>query len=254
MTRLIPAVFRQWLNVASAVAMPLTTYLAFGRGVSFDMATAGQRGTPLIEPAGYAFVVWGAIYAGAVVYAVGQAMPARRFDSLTARIGWWTASAFLGVCAWLVAARFRLLWLTVGCIVWIALSLLPAFLALPRPGRADRPSTYLFVSLPLSIFFGWVTVATFANLAAALKESGVFDGAEQAWTIALIAVACAVALRVLLISSGNVAYGFTVAWALIAIVVANSILRGPYPAIVIAASAGTLLALGGLLYARDPHV
>ena len=72
--------------------------------------------------------------------------------------------------------------------------------------------------------------------------------------IGLIAAACAAALLIILLSGGNLAYGFTIAWALTAIVVANSIMRGPYPAIVIAASAGALLALGGLLYAGHPHL
>jgi hypothetical protein len=80
---------RQGHNVAGAALMPLTTFLAFGRGVSFDAATAGQRGTPSIEPAGYAFVIWGAIYIGRGEYALFQASAAGA-SSRCPRIGWWT--------------------------------------------------------------------------------------------------------------------------------------------------------------------
>jgi hypothetical protein len=61
--------------------------------------------TPVIEPAGYAFIVWSVIYLGSIVYAVYQFRPARREDPLLRRIGWWTASAYLSVAAWLVMAR-----------------------------------------------------------------------------------------------------------------------------------------------------
>jgi hypothetical protein len=61
-------------------------------------------------------VVWAVIYCGASVYAVVQMLPANA-DPLFRRIGWLTASGY-GLClAWVVAARYGPVWLTVPIIV-----------------------------------------------------------------------------------------------------------------------------------------
>ena len=140
-----PPTLRQRLNVLFAVAMPVTTFLVFGRSVSFEEATAGEAGTPLIEPAGYAFIIWSVIYAGGIVYALVQARPRARFDPLFSRIGWWTASAFLSVSVWLVMARLGLLWMTVLCIGWMAASLFPVFQALSAEREPLPRSRYWLV-------------------------------------------------------------------------------------------------------------
>lgn len=67
---------RQWANVGAAFAQPAVTALAFGTGTSFEESAGDAAGPTLIEPAGYAFAVWGPIYLGSIVYAVYQALPA----------------------------------------------------------------------------------------------------------------------------------------------------------------------------------
>ena len=234
--------------------MPVTTFLVFGRSVSFEEATAGEAGTPLIEPAGYTFIVWSIIYAGGIAYALVQARPRARFDPLFSRIGWWTASAFLSVSVWLVMARLGLLWMTVLCIAWMAASLFPVFQALSAERGPLPRSRYWLVTAPLSVFCGWVSVAVFANVAAALKESGMLIGtSEERWTIALVVTAGVLAALLVRASRGNWAYGLTVEWALTAIVVANLLSRGPFPAIAASAAGAGVVVLTALLYARSHH-
>lgn len=92
------------------------------------------------------------------------------------------------------------------------------------------------------VFAGWVTVATFANTAAALKRSGRLDVglSEQAWTVLMLLAAGVIAAAVVRVSRGNAWYAGTIVWALVAIVVAN-LTRGPDP--LVAATAGAV-ALG----------
>src|SRR5262245_14680407 len=118
---------RQGLNLALAISMPLTTFLAFGTGTSFEEATRTEAGDPPIVPAGYAFIIWAFIYSGSVGYAVFQALPAQQENDLLRRVGFFTAGAFLGTSLWLVMARFGWVWLTVVCIVWILACLAGAF-------------------------------------------------------------------------------------------------------------------------------
>ena len=236
---------RQVLNLVLGIGMPVVTALAFGTGTTFSEATRSDVGDPRIVPAGYAFVIWTLIYGGCVGYAVYQAGAARRDDPLLRRIGWFTAAAFLGTCAWLVFARFNLTWLTVVCIVWMLASLAGAFRAVLHAGRPLTAAEHWLVLMPVSVFLGWVTVATFANTAAALKRSGWLDVGmtEQGWTVLMLLAAGAIASAVVVVSRGNAWFTATIAWALVAIVAAN--LHGQPDRIVatVAAAAATGVAV-----------
>jgi len=211
------------LNLVLAVAMPGTTILTFYMGTSFEEATLRETGDPPIVPAGYAFIIWAFIYAGSIAYAVFQALPGQQENELLGRIGFFTASAFLATSIWLLAAPFGFIWGTVACIVWILFSLGAAFYPLiPLEAPVPAAERYLVVML-ISVFTGWVTVATFANVSAALRASGWSNVGltEEAWTILLLLAAAAIAALVTIASRGNVWYAGTIVWALVAIVIAN---------------------------------
>lgn len=236
---------RQGLNLVLAIAMPVTTFLAFGTGTSFEEATRTEAGDPPIVPAGYAFIIWAFIYAGSVAYAVFQTLPAQQENDLLRRIGPFTAAAFLGTSMWLVMARFGWVWLTVVCIVWILASLAAAFFRIVQAGATASTAEHYLVVLPVSVFTGWVTVATFANTSAALRVSGLHDFglSEENWTMSMLLVAGLIGSIVTVASRGNTGYALAVIWALIAIAVAN-VTRSNHPPIAwVAAGMAALVAL-----------
>jgi hypothetical protein len=214
---------RQGLNLVLALAMPVTTFLAFSTGTSFEEATRTEAGEPPIVPAGYAFIIWAFIYSGSVAYAVFQALPAQQENDLLRRVGPFTAAAFLGTSWWLVLARFGWVWLTVVCIAWILASLAVAFFRIVQAGPTATAAEHYLVVLPVSVFTGWVTVAIFANTSAALRVSGLQDVglSEGTWTISMLLVAGLIGSTVTVASRGNAGYALAVIWALIAIAVAN---------------------------------
>ena len=95
---------RQVLVLLLALAQPVTTFLAFALGTSFEEATRSDAGTPLLEPAGYALSVWTLIYGSCLAYGIYQALPSQRNNLLSRRTGFPAASAFAGTCAWLLFA------------------------------------------------------------------------------------------------------------------------------------------------------
>ena len=242
---------RQVLNLVLAIGMPAVTALAFGTGTTFDEATRSDVGEPRIVPAGYAFVIWTLIYGGCVGYGVYQFGPARGDDPLLRAVGFFTASAFLGTCAWLAFARFDLTWLTVACIVWMLASLAGAFQRLLAAGRPFTAAEHWLVVMPVSVFLGWVTIATFANTAAALKRSGWLDAglSEQTWTVLMLLAAGAIASAVVVASRGNAWYAGTIAWALVAIAVAN-VVRDPNRAVATTAGMMVLVVVVALVVGR----
>ena len=242
---------RQTLNLALAIAQPVTTYLCFARGTSFDDATRGGGGEPAIVPAGYAFIIWSLIYAGAIAYGVFQSLPAQRESPLMRAIGFYTASAFLGTCVWLVMARFGLTWGTVACMFWMFASLAGAFVPLARAGRSLSRGERMFALMPVSVFIGWVTVACFANTAAALKNDGLLESgpSETRWTVLMLLAAGAIASWVTFATRGNASYALTIVWALAGIVVANTV-RVPNTPVAFAAAAMAVALVAALIRAR----
>jgi hypothetical protein len=241
---------RQWANVVAALSQFAALFLCFGLGTSFDEATQADVSTPLIEPAGYAFIVWSVIYLGSLAYAAYQFAPARRDDLLLRRIGWPTASAFLSVAVWLVMARFNLIWLTVACIVWMLVSVVPAFVRAARHPN-PTPGQRWLVAAPLGVFAGWVTAATFANTAAALKVSGLLDVGlpEAQWTVLFLLAAGVLGAAGTLAVRGRAEYGLTLVWAFVAIAVAN-LHRGPHPTVALTAGAMAAVVVAALIGSR----
>jgi hypothetical protein len=181
--------FRQIFVLVLSLAPPVTTVLAFATGTTFEEATRSDGGKPLIEPAGYAFIVWTLIYGGSVAYGIFQALPSQAGNELFRRIGFFTASAFVGTSVWLLMARVGWIWLTVVCIVWMLAALAPVFVRFVSCEGALSAAERCVVVFPLSVFTAWVTVATFANSAAAVKDSGWADVglSEQEWTVLMLA-------------------------------------------------------------------
>ena len=76
----------------------------------------------------------------------------------------------------------------------------------------------LFIQLPFSVYLGWITVATIANVTAVLVEIG-WDGfgiSEQTWTILLILITV-ILTGIILLKRRDYAYCAVIIWALIGI-------------------------------------
>lgn len=207
-----------------------------------DFASAAAGDDPPIVPAPYAFAVWFPIYASCLAYAVYQARPAGASDPLLRRIGWPTALAFLGTDGWLgAAADPKRVWWTVALLTLITLCLSIAMgsrgtmrLVIARPGCSSWQ--------PLSIFFGWCGVATFANATAVLRQTHVTaPGPVESWiSAAMLVVATAIAVKATRVLQGNRWYAGTILWALVAIAVADLLgwRRPPNVAVATVALAG----------------
>lgn len=242
---------RQVLNVILSLTPIVAVVLGVLSGANDNITATDPVTTPPLVPAGYAFSVWGPIYGLSIAYAIYQALPRQQDDALLRQIGWFTASAFLGTTVWIFVAQQSLGWLTVVCIVWMLLSLIGAFVRLIQ-ARAPRSTAerYLVV-LPISIFLGWVTVATVANTAAVLTQSGLTELGlgEQTWALVMLLAAAAIGSLVTLVSRGNVWYALTVIWALVGVAVAN-VIREPNTTIAIMAGGMAAVVALALVAAR----
>ena len=216
---------RQAVTVAAALAQAILPSLPALTGWGVPIGErANAEGPPLVSPAGYAFSIWGPIFAWCLAYAVWQAMPAQATDPFARRAGWWFAAAMAGDALW--AAVFQAggpAWLTAVILALIAESAIGALArvdATPVPLRRDQ---LWLLAAPLGLLAGWVSVAAFVNLASALNLAGISALRDPASPLppALVAAATAAALAVIVRTRPFPTYALAVVWALVAVLARN---------------------------------
>jgi len=223
-------------TLTAAMAFVLSPLVTSGfKGFTPDQFPIPQVDPP-VQPAGYAFSIWGVIYLWLLAGAGFGLLKRDTHPDWTAMRTPLIVSLIVGA-AWIPVAQFSPVWATV--LIWIMLG--TALLALLRMGQGDRP----WLRTPVALYAGWLTAASSVALALVLAGHGVM-GAQTA-AIVMILVALAIALVVLTARRDTPEYAAAVIWALIGIIVANSATAN-WPVIALCA-AGALL-LGSLALAR----
>jgi hypothetical protein len=120
-----------------------------------------------IQPAGWAFSIWGLIYTLAFIYAVYQVIP--KYDNATlhkTRIP--ALVGFLGSIAWLYFAGMSnwMLWLTAPVLFLIAISFVYVVKA---PDSADKKQTLLSKKI-LFPYAAWTGIACWLNVQTLLND------------------------------------------------------------------------------------
>jgi hypothetical protein len=165
-------------------------------------------------PAGYVFAIWGLIYLGLLAYAVYQALPAQRQSPRLRSIRTLFLVGSLANIAWILLWHYQLFPLTLVAMLVLLGTLIGIYLRL-RIGRSSPPLVErLAVDLPFSIYLGWITVATIANVTALLSywNWNGFGVSQEAWLVITLAVALVVATLVAF-TRRDVAYLLVLAWA-----------------------------------------
>ena len=166
---------------------------------------------PPVQPAGWAFSIWGLIYAWLIVSAA-YGLWKRAEDEAWTRARWPLAISLAVGVPWLAIANASAIWATVTIFVM-------AVFAIAATARSPRTEPWLF-RYPAGLYAGWLTAASCVSLATTLAGYGILFG-PVIWAVLAICLALAVALLVLLGSRAGSAYGLAVVWALVGIVAAN---------------------------------
>jgi len=217
-------IVRQFSNVVFSATQIVAGY--FWSWVAAGESIRSQSDivrTPVI-PAGYAFSIWSVIFLFSFLYAIYQALPSKRENRIFQSIGFWTAGAFLFCTIWeIVAQSITFGWPTAVIITIILVFSLKAFFNLLQFNNVLTRREKWLVKLPVNMLAGWVSMATFANISSVLKQIqfNYFGIGEINFSIILILLATILVLFILLKSQGDLIYGLTIIWALLAIFWAN---------------------------------
>ena len=182
-----------------------------------------------------AFSIWGLIYLWLIVSAAyGVRKRPRAEDWRRARLPLLMA---LGIgTPWLAIANASAIWATITIFI-MAAGAIGAFLMAPE-------RDVWLARVPYGIFAGWLSAASFVSLGSTAAGYGLVMN-QTGWAILCIILATLLALAVQSHRPRAASYGLTVAWALMAIVVANGF---NVPGVVALASLAAVL--GALALAR----
>jgi hypothetical protein len=174
-------------------------------------------------PAGYVFSIWGVIYLGLIALAVYQALPSGRANPRLRAAGWWIALSGLANVAWIILWHYEQFSLSLVVMLALLACLIIAYLRLEIGRTRVTPGERWAVHLPVSIYLGWITVATVANATALLDYLG-WDGFGIAPEVWMWIVLAAVALIATLMNftRRDVAFTLVILWALAGIAVKHA--------------------------------
>ncbi len=181
----------------------------------------------LVTPAGYVFSIWGVIYIGLVAYAVYQFLPAQRENPRLRKVGYalvWSCLAnMLWLFAWHYGFQTGWFWLTEVFMVLILLSLIVIYLRLETGVTRVSTAESWCLRVPISIYLGWISIATIANTTITLYDWGWTGGQYAPWLSILLLVVGAILAVLMAIRHSDVAYVLVIVWAFIGVGVPNNI-------------------------------
>jgi hypothetical protein len=171
-------------------------------------------------PAGYVFSIWGIIYIGLIAYAVYQAFPSQRENPRLQATGWWVALGGLANCAWIFLWQYEIFIWTVAAMLILLASLIVVYLRLGIGRTKASTGETWAVRIPFSIYLGWITVATVADISDVLwfVKWNQFGISAAAWLVVILGAVLIIAALMNFLRR-DVAYALVILWALAGITV-----------------------------------
>lgn len=205
------------LNLLAYLAVVLVNFLA--NYLPINGQTSGEisdRLHVLFTPAGYVFSIWGLIYLLVGIWVLSQLPKSRRENEVYTQ----TFPAFIVSCilniSWLLLWHYEYFILSVSVIIALLATLIVIYTKI-------KAVSHSFLSLaPFSIYLGWLSVATIANISYVLvdiKWEG-FGLSDITWTIMMLFVATILAI-VFRVKYNDWLYPLVFVWAFIGIGVQN---------------------------------
>ena len=213
-------VFFQAINIVAFIVTVAVNGLAGSTTLLGGVTSAdvSDMYPTLVTPAGFTFSIWGVIYTLLVLFVVYQALPKNRNKPFLGQVGMlFGLSSFCNVC-WLFLWHYDLITYSLVLMLALLASLILIYRRLDIGRAAVSLKEMALVHLPFSVYLGWISIATIANVSVALTAVG-WDGwgiPDATWAVVIIAVALVLTLA-MLATRKDVAFSLVVVWALVGI-------------------------------------
>jgi len=207
----------------------------------------------LFTPAGLTFAIWGLIYVLLAIFVIYQLIPSVRRDPqkvyFVQKIGPLFFVSCLANIGWIFAWHYEIVPLSLVLMLILLGCLLAIYLRL-NVGKSEATKAEKYsVHLPFSVYLGWITIATIANVTALLVNINwnTWGLGEQFWAVAVIIVGIAIALSILF-TRKDIFYSLVVDWALLGILLKRlSVTTVPDQSVVVVSTVGLVLITAGVI-------
>lgn len=213
----------QILNIVAVIGTLIVNYLS--NALPINGKTAGQLSDEipnLFVPAGLTFAIWGIIYILLIMFVAYQARDLFKKEKLEMpfikKTSYYFFLAGLANMSWIFAWHYQQVLISVLIMLVLFASLLKIYLNLGIGKEIVSRKERIFIQVPISVYLGWITVATIANVTAFLVTIN-WDGlgvSDVLWAMIVIIVALIITLLVI-ITRKDVAYSLVIVWALLGI-------------------------------------
>lgn len=193
----------------------------------------------LFAPAGITFAIWGLIYLlllGYTLYQLGLFRNNKSYvsEDLIKKVGIFFTISSLANTVWIFTWQYFAIpsSMILMIIILICLIIITNEINKSKLSRRDK----IFIRLPFSVYFGWITIATIANATVLLVSLGFtgFGIAEATWTVIIIIVGLIISIATMF-KNKDIAYGLVIIWAYAGILIKHVSPSGfnrQYPAII----------------------
>lgn len=193
----------------------------------------------LFAPSGLTFAIWGVIYVLLAVFAIYQtglfSKDKTLFDTKWLRnVGFYFVLSSMANTIWIFAWHYKIIELSLIMMLVILASLIKIIHILKKQKLSTKER--LIIKLPFSVYFGWITVATIANIVTLLVawNWNRFGLSEQVIAILVIGVGAIIGISTVL-SNKDIAFGMVFIWAYMGILLkhlSESAFNGEYKGII----------------------
>lgn len=193
----------------------------------------------LFAPAGVTFSIWSVIYTLLLLFVIYQWLPPKPKSLLAdPPIARKIRGVFIltSICnsLWIFAWQYFYVGLSVIIMLVFLVSLIYGSVLLARTKKTKLD--YWLIRLPFSVYFGWITIATIADIIAFFvdKKLAFINDHQVGWTIAILIVGLAIIVFTTWFNL-DIAYGITTIWGYAGILIkhqaATDGFNGKYPSI-----------------------
>jgi hypothetical protein len=205
----------------------------------------------LFVPAGLTFSIWGLIYILLAIFTIYSVIIAIKKDaagSFINKIGLLFFLSCIANMAWIFAWHYEIVPLSLVIMLLLLGFLIAIYMRLGVGKKGPAKKEQYLVHLPFSVYLGWITIATIANVTALLVDVNWnrFGLSEQFWAVVVIVVGIAITLGVLF-RRQDIYYCLVVDWALLGILLKRLADHDPVQSVVVVTIVGLVIITIGIL-------
>jgi hypothetical protein len=214
----------------------------------------------LFAPTGITFIIWGVIYlllAAHTAYQLGlfRKKGEEVKTALLKEVGILFSISSLANVAWIFAWHYKNILLSLLFMLIILVCLMLIYVRINKETLTANEK--VFIRLPFSVYFGWITVATIANATTLLVDKlgspvNLLGISEVVWTVVILLIGLAIGAFTTL-KNRDIPYGLVIVWAYIGILIKHLLAQpdgfnSQYPAVIVTVIISLVMLVATLVF------